>query len=112
EVRAVRKIIEEQKDVLRAEGHRFDEGVPLGVMVEVPSAALTVEQFAREVDFLAIGTNDLTQYVLAVDRGNDLVADLFQELHPSILRLIRHIAKVGVEHGLPVSVCGEMASDS
>jgi phosphotransferase system enzyme I (PtsI) len=81
-------------------------------MIEVPSAALTVEQYAKEVDFLSIGTNDLTQYVLAVDRGNDLVSDLFQELHPSILRLIKHIADVGREYGLPVSVCGEMASDT
>lgn len=112
EVHAVKKIIEEQKEVLRAEGQGFDDDVPVGVMIEVPSAALTVEQFAREVDFLAIGTNDLTQYVLAVDRGNDLVADLFQELHPSILRLIRHVAQVGSEHGVSVSVCGEMASDT
>ena len=112
EVREVKRIISEQKEVLHAEGHAFDPNVPLGVMIEVPSAALTVEQYAKEVDFLSIGTNDLTQYVLAVDRGNDLVSDLFQELHPSILRLIKHIADVGREYGLPVSVCGEMASDT
>jgi len=112
EVRSVKRIVAEQMDVLRREGKAFDEKLAVGVMIEVPSAALTVDRFAQEVDFLSIGTNDLTQYVLAVDRGNDLVADLYQELHPSMLRLIRDVCEAGESRGIPVSVCGEVASDT
>lgn len=112
EVRQVRAVIEQQMDLLEAKGQPFDRNIPVGVMIEVPSAALTADRFAAEVDFLSIGTNDLTQYVLAVDRGNDLVSHLYCEVHPSILRLLRHIVTAGQRQGIPVSVCGEMAADT
>jgi phosphotransferase system enzyme I (PtsP) len=93
-----------------------DEGLaavrpPVGVMVEVPSAALQTASFARRVDFLSIGTNDLTQYLLAVDRNNARVAGLYDSLHPAVLRVIREVVETAHEIGTPVSVCGEMAGD-
>ncbi len=91
-------------------GIPHDPDIPVGIMVEVPSVALLIEEFAREVDFFSIGTNDLTQYVLAVDRGNDMVASLYEELHPSVLRLIERVIRVGNETGVEVSICGEMAA--
>jgi phosphotransferase system enzyme I (PtsI) len=112
EIRRVKMIVREEMDALRLRGQQFDEAIKIGAMIEVPSAALTADQFAAEVDFLSIGTNDLTQYVLAVDRGNDLVSDLYQELHPAVLRLIKHISEAGRRHGIPVSICGEVASDT
>ena len=112
EIRRVKQIIREEMAVLTERGQAYDEDILIGAMIEVPSAALMADQFAMEVDFLSIGTNDLTQYVLAVDRGNDLVADLYQELHPAILRLIKHVADAGKRHDVPVSICGEMASDT
>lgn len=83
----------------------------LGVMVEVPSAALTAGELASESDFFSIGTNDLAQYALAVDRANPEVASLYQPLHPAILRMIRFVCEAGREHGRPVAVCGELAAD-
>ena len=80
-------------------------------MVEVPSVALMAEQFAEEVDFFSIGTNDMTQYVLAVDRGNDLVADYYHELHPAVLTLIARTIEVARSRDIEVSLCGEMAAD-
>src|SRR5262245_25030593 len=82
-----------------------------GVMIEVPSAALLAAELASEADFFSIGTNDLTQYGLAVDRANPEVASLYQPLHPAILRMIRMVAEAGRSRGRPVAVCGEMASD-
>ena len=80
-------------------------------MVEVPAAAMIAEHLAREVDFFAIGTNDLTQYTLAVDRGNEQVSSLFRPFHPAVLRLVENVISTGDRFGIPVSLCGEMAAD-
>jgi phosphotransferase system enzyme I (PtsI) len=85
--------------------------VQVGVMIEMPAAALTADLLAREVDFLAIGTNDLIQYTLAVDRTDERVAHLYQPLHPAILRLLRLVRRAAARASVPLSVCGEMASD-
>ena len=96
---------------LAEEGVEHRPDVPIGIMVEVPSVALQAELFARNVDFFSVGTNDLTQFTLAVDRGNDLVADLYRELHPAVLGLIARSVRAAEAEGIPVSVCGEIAAD-
>jgi phosphotransferase system enzyme I (PtsI) len=110
EVREARALLDEAAAELRARGvaHRTD--VPLGVMIETPAAALAAESFVGEVAFFSIGTNDLVQYTLAVDRGNAQLAPRFTSLHPAVLRLIREVARVGARAGIDVCVCGEMAS--
>ncbi|HEY0779109.1 MAG TPA: phosphoenolpyruvate--protein phosphotransferase, partial [Gemmatirosa sp.] len=110
EVREARVLLREAAAELRARGVPFREDVPLGVMIETPAAALAAETFLGEVAFFSIGTNDLVQYTLAVDRGNAQLAPRFTPLHPSVLRLVRHVVRVGLDHGLDVCVCGEMAS--
>src|SRR6185503_17355220 len=85
--------------------------VPVGVMIEIPAAAYTADLLAREVDFFTIGTNDLIQYCLAVDRADERVSQLYEPLHPSILRVILMVRRAAARHRIPVSVCGEMASD-
>jgi len=99
------------RGMLRVEDIPFDEETPIGGMIEVPAAALAAEWFAKKLDFLSLGTNDLIQYTLAIDRTDDTVAHLYDPLHPSVLALIDHTLKIGIKLGKPVSVCGEMAGD-
>ncbi|HPI33204.1 MAG TPA: phosphoenolpyruvate--protein phosphotransferase, partial [candidate division Zixibacteria bacterium] len=109
EIERARKIISQEKQKLRREAIPFGEDVPLGIMIEVPSAALTADTLSRRVDFVSIGTNDLTQYTLAADRMNSHVAHLYNALHPAVLNLVWHTVKTCRANGVPVTVCGELA---
>ena len=111
EVRVARLLVREISSELRDEGHEIPEGIPLGAMVEVPSSAIMARELAREIDFISIGTNDLIQYSLAVDRSNNLVADLYSPTHPAVLRLIAEVIAAGEAENTDVSMCGEMAAD-
>jgi phosphotransferase system enzyme I (PtsI) len=111
EVRQAKTLIGEAKAELSNRQLPFDPDIPVGVMIEVPSAALIADLLAKEVEFFSIGTNDLCQYVLAVDRMNEEIKALYDPFHPAVLRLIREVIAQGHRHGIPVGMCGEMAGD-
>jgi len=111
ELRQAKMILNDVLEELEDEGIPFRRDIPIGMMVEVPSAALMANQFAKEVNFFSIGTNDLIQYTLAVDRTNEKVAGLFCPAHPAVLALIRDVIRSGARNSISVSVCGEMAGD-
>lgn len=112
ELRQTKLLLERAKLSLRKQNIPFDENIALGGMIEVPAAAINAEAFAKELDFLSIGTNDLIQYTLAIDRSDDAVAHLYNPLHPSVLKLISITIKAGMKLGKSVAVCGEMAGDA
>jgi phosphotransferase system enzyme I (PtsI) len=111
ELRQAKMVLNDVTEELEDEGVAFRRDIPIGIMIEVPAAALMANHFAREVNFFSIGTNDLIQYTLAVDRTNEKVAGLFCPAHPSVLALVRDVIRAGARNQISVSVCGEMAGD-
>lgn len=111
EVRQAKKVVDETMAELDSAGIPFDRNVEIGIMIEVPSAAAIADLFVKEVQFFSIGTNDLVQYTLAVDRGNERVSALYQPAHPAILRVVRDVIEVGRRTGTRVAMCGEMSGD-
>jgi phosphoenolpyruvate-protein phosphotransferase (PTS system enzyme I) len=105
-------MIEQAKEQLRDAGRKFDPLIPVGAMIEIPAAALTLPMFVKKMDFLSIGTNDLIQYTLAIDRADHEVAHLYNPLHPAVLQLLASTIATGAKAGVPVAVCGEMAGDA
>ena len=112
EYRRAKELLGECKNQLRGEGVSFDEDIKLGVLIETPAAVFVAEELAEISDFFSIGTNDLTQYILAVDRGNENIAHMYDSLHPAVLRAIKIVIDAGKIHNRPVKMCGELASDA
>ena len=110
QLRAAKAMLAEQAESLRAEGVQTG-AVKVGMMVEIPAAAILAEEFAKEVDFFSIGTNDLTQYTLAVERGNNAVAELYEPQHPAVLKLIAMTGAAAAKQQIPCGMCGEAAGD-
>ncbi len=111
ELQETKRILEAVKKELRSEGKPFHEGAPIGVMIEIPSAAMIADLLAREVDFFSVGTNDLIQYTLAIDRLNEHVAYMYEPLDPAVLRLLQRVSAAAQEAKIPLAMCGEMAGD-
>jgi phosphotransferase system enzyme I (PtsI) len=111
EVKQTRQLINDAKHSLTAEKKRYDDSIAIGGMVEIPAAALSIEAFAKHLDFLSIGTNDLIQYTLAIDRTDDNVSHLYDPLHPAVLHLVAHSIHAAGRVRIPIAVCGEMAGD-
>jgi phosphotransferase system enzyme I (PtsI) len=111
ELRRAKALLEEAKNELKAEGIAFDPDMPVGVMIETPSAVLIADMLAKESQFFSIGTNDLIQYSLAVDRGNERTAYLYQPAHPGILRMLKLIIEAAEKNNIDLSICGEIAGD-
>ena len=112
ELLAARRLVRTVATRLRREGHAVADGIPLGAMIEVPAAAIALPAIIDLVDFISIGTNDLVQYLLAADRGNDALADLHSPLHPAVVQLLHQVIATARAHGRPAAVCGEMAGDA
>ncbi len=111
EVEYVVQLVRKEQEILDEEGIEFDPAMPIGIMIEVPSVAIDIDSYMDVCDFFSIGTNDLTQYVIAVDRTNEHVANLYSPTNPAVLKLLLNVIKAGAKHNKPVSVCGEIAGD-
>jgi len=112
EVLAVRRMLRMVLADTRREGHEVADVIPLGAMIEVPAAAIALPSFVGAVDFLSIGTNDLIQYLLAADRNNEALGEIYTPLHPALIRLLHGVIRTAQKRGKPIAVCGEMAGDA